>query len=53
MIIPAPGRVLYIFNDGREQEAYWQNRSRKFSWTEQAKLEARERALAYRRGFKS
>lgn len=53
MIIPAPGRVLYIFNDGREQEAYWQNRSRKFSWTEQAKLEARERALAYQRGLKS
>ena len=53
MIIPEPGRVLYIFNDGHRREISWQNKPRNLSWSEQAKLEARERALAYQRGLKS
>ncbi|MFX4263137.1 recombinase family protein [Pelotomaculum propionicicum] len=52
MIVPEPGQVLYIFHGGHKKKASWQNRSRKFSWTDEAKLNARNRALAYREGVK-
>jgi hypothetical protein len=52
MIIPGPGRVVYLFQDGHKAEAPWKNRSRKFSWTDQAKQKAREKTLAYQRGVK-
>ena len=52
MQVPEANKVIYIFQDGREVETVWQNRSRKFSWTEEAKLEARDRALAYQKGVK-
>jgi len=50
--VPKPNQLIYIFQDGLEVETVWHNRSRKFSWTEEAKLEARKRALVYQRGVK-
>ena len=47
--VPKPNQLIYIFQDGREVETVWQNQSRKFSWTEEAKLEARDKALAYQK----
>ena len=52
MQVPEANKVVYIFQDDREVETVWQNRSRKFSWTEKAKLKARERALAHQKGVK-
>ena len=52
MQVPEANKVIYIFHNGREVETVWQNRSRKFSWTEEARLEARDRALAYQKGVK-
>lgn len=43
-------KLIYIFQDGREVEAVWQDRSRKSSWDDKKKQQARERALAYQRG---
>jgi DNA invertase Pin-like site-specific DNA recombinase len=53
MIVPEPGLMLYIYHDGHKQEALWQNKSRKFSWDEQAKQTAREKTLAYQREVKN
>lgn len=46
-------RLVYIFRDGRELETAWQDRSRKSSWTAEAKEQARERTLAYQRGHQN
>jgi DNA invertase Pin-like site-specific DNA recombinase len=50
MRVPEASKVIYIFQDGREVEALWQDRSRKSSWDDEKKQQARERALAYQRG---
>lgn len=43
--VPGNGRLVYVFHDGHTQEAAWQNRSRRESWTEEMKQKARERQL--------
>ena len=43
-------QLVYTFQDGHEVEATWQDRSRKSSWSEEAKQKARERAIASQRG---
>lgn len=50
MRVPEPNRIVYYFHDGRETEVTWQDKSRKSSWTDEAKKQAREKALAYQRG---
>jgi len=50
MVVPEANKVVYIFRDGRDVEANWQDRSRKSSWTNEGKEKARERALAFQRG---
>ena len=50
MQVPEANKVIYIFQDGREVEAVWQDRSRKSSWDDKKKQQARERVLAYQRG---
>lgn len=42
--VPSPGRLVYVFHDGRTQEITWQNPSRRDSWTEEMKQKAREDA---------
>lgn len=43
--VPGPGRLVYVFRDGRAQEVTWQNPSRRESWTGEMKQKAREDAL--------
>jgi hypothetical protein len=50
MQVPEANKVIYIFQDGREIEAVWQDRSRKSSWDDNKKQQARERVLAFQRG---
>jgi hypothetical protein len=50
MQVPEANKVIYIFQDGREVEAVWQDRSRKSSWDDKKKQQARERVLTYQRG---
>ncbi len=45
MRVPEANKIVYIFRDGYEVEAVWQDRSRKSSWTDEAKQKAQERAL--------
>lgn len=47
--VPTPNRLAYLFTDGHEIEAEWQNRSRSESWTEEMKQKAREKATGERR----
>ena len=41
----APNAVRFIFRDGPEVDAQWQDRSRRDSWTEEMRLLARERSI--------
>lgn len=50
MRVPEANRIIYIFRDGHEVEAIWQDRSRRTSWSDEAKKQARERTLAQQRG---
>lgn len=43
--IPASNTVRYIFCDGHEVEAMWQDYSRRESWTEEMRQKAREYSL--------
>ncbi len=50
MRVPEANKVTFIFQEGNVVEAVWEDRSRKSSWSEEAKQKARERALALQRG---
>lgn len=39
--IPSPNHILFVFEDGREIERVWQDRSRAESWTDEMKEKAR------------
>ena len=43
--VPGHNRLAYVRHDGRIKEAAWQHKSRRESWTEEMKQQARERAL--------
>lgn len=49
--VPAPNKLVYLFSDGHEAEAEWQDRSRSESWTEEMKQKAREKATGDRRNI--
>lgn len=49
MQVPEANKVIYIFQDGHEVEALWQDRSRKLSWTDDRRQAAREKAKGGRR----
>lgn len=38
--------MVYVFRDGHTEEVFWQNISRKESWTKEMKQKAREKQLA-------
>lgn len=50
MQVPEANKVIYIFQDGREVKAAWQDRSRQSSWSNDKKQQARKRALKQQRG---
>ena len=39
--VPSPNHILFVFEDGREIECVWQDRSRAESWTDEMKEKAR------------
>jgi hypothetical protein len=43
--VPGDNRLAFFFNDGRIVNREWQDRSRRESWTDEMKQEARERAI--------
>lgn len=43
--IPDDGVLVFTFKDGTERTLYWENRSRRESWTDAMKQAARENAL--------
>lgn len=43
--VPEHNRLTYVFQDGHTQDVFWQNPSRRESWTEKMKQAARERTL--------
>ena len=49
LIVPEPNTVIYIFKDGRQVSANWQDRSRRESWSEEMRKTAAEHA---REGWK-
>lgn len=42
--VPGRNRLIYVFPDGSKKEVLWQNPSRRESWTEEMKQQARETA---------
>ncbi|HHX87667.1 MAG TPA: recombinase family protein, partial [Firmicutes bacterium] len=48
--VPGFNRLVFVFKDGREVKASWQDRSRAESWTEEMRQEARKRQLAIMEG---
>ncbi len=43
--VPEHNRLIYVFTDGHEEEIVWQSPSRRESWTEEMKQQARENTL--------
>jgi len=41
--VPSPGKLVFLFRDGRRVETDWQNPSRRKSWTAEMKQAARDR----------
>ena len=48
--VPGKGRLLYEMLDGTFTEIYWENPSRRESWTEEMREMARQRSLAIAKG---
>lgn len=44
--VPGHNHLVYVFRDGHTEDVYWQNPSRRESWTPEMKQKARERQLA-------
>lgn len=44
--VPEHNHLVYVFRDGHTEEVFWQNISRKESWTKEMKQKAREKQLA-------
>ena len=44
ILVPGHNKLIYVFNDGHSEEIYWQNPSRRESWTEEMKQLAGERS---------
>jgi len=44
LIVPAPNKIIYVFENGRQLNAEWQDRSRRESWTDEMRKAAAEHA---------
>ena len=49
IIVPGPGQLTFIFEDGRRVDAAWEHPSRRASWTPEMKEAARQKALQQHR----
>ena len=49
MTVSGANQITYIFTDGQERTVSWKDRSRRESWTEEMRQQARERTLQQRR----
>lgn len=45
IVVPEAGILVFVFSDGSEIEARWQNPSRQDSWTEEMRQQAREHRI--------
>lgn len=45
IVVPEPGKLAFIFEDGHEIATEWQNPSRRHSWTDEMREEARQRQI--------
>ncbi len=45
--VPGHNRLIFLFQDGHEEEVTWQNPSRRESWTKEMKQKAREKQLEF------
>lgn len=43
ILVPAPNELIFIFHDGQQISAHWQDRSRSESWTEEMREKVGER----------
>ena len=43
--VPGDNRLVFVFYGGQTEERVWQDRSRRESWTDAMKQQARENAL--------
>ena len=43
ILVPAPNELIFVFHDGHEISAHWQDRSRSESWTEEMRAKVAER----------
>ena len=43
ILVPAPNELIFVFHDGQEISAHWQDRSRSESWTEEMRAKVAER----------
>lgn len=43
ILVPEPGKLIFIFSDGHSVEKLWQHKSRRESWTDEMREAARER----------
>lgn len=48
IIVPGPNKLRYVFLDGREIEKKWEDISKRDSWTDEMKEEARRRSLMWK-----
>ena len=48
ILVPAPGKLVFVYQDGRQVDLSWQNPSRRESWTPEMKQAAREKTLQQR-----
>ena len=49
IVIPESNKVVYRFRDGREVEAVWQDKSRRESWSDEARQLAHDRMIQQQR----
>lgn len=43
ILVPAPNELIFVFHNGHEISAHWQDRSRSESWTEEMRAKVAER----------
>lgn len=53
ILVPEHNRLIYELRDGSSVEVAWEHKSRKYSWTDEMRQVARERAIKQRRRRKN
>lgn len=45
IMVPEPGKLVFVFEDGHEIGVGWENKSRRHSWTDEMREKARQRQI--------